>query len=477
MKISFIDPPVPPGQGVPERVFGCTYELHPFPNIFLLYLAAVLEQDGHQVRYKNAPLLGWKEHDFRGFLQRDDSDLYVFYSVYLARQLDLEAVRMLREIKGDRPVVFVGPSPTYAPETYLLDESIIVVRGEAEEVLARLVRSLPALEGIPGITYLRDGKMIAHESAELILDLDRLPLPARHLVRDIRNKYYNPKLGLRPFTAVSTSRGCPFQCTYCVPCSQSFARELDYKKDHPRRKPRVTRRSPESIGEEFRQLAAEGYRAVSFLDDQFLWQEERTVQICEAIQPSGIRWGCLARADRVTPGVLPAMAEAGCHYVDLGIESFDQKVLDDIKKDCDVETQTRAIKMVQDSGIQVKINIMLGSSPLEDRASIEKTLHKVEELRPDAVTFSVCNPFPGTDFYETAKEQGWFIDGDYVPRDVQKESNISLPHLPAAQLEALVRRANRRFYLRPGYVLKHLRGFGTVSDGLLALKALVKKLT
>ncbi len=458
-------------------MFGCTYELHPFPNIFLLYLASMLERDGHRAGYINAPLMGWHESDYEMFLKNDDSDLYIFYSVYLARQIDLHALGLLRKLKPRQRVIFLGPAPTYEPQRYLLDDHVLVVRGEAEETLPRLVRSLTDPRGIPGLSLRRNGDIVHHENAPLIADLDELPFPARHLVRNIRHKYHNPKLGLRPFTAVSTSRGCSYLCTYCVPSSQSFAREIDHKKSHDGRKPKVMKRSPKSVGEEFRQLVTEGYRAASILDDQFLWEEERTVKISEAIKPSGIRWGCLARADRVTPRALKAMAEAGCQYIDLGVESFDQKVLDDIKKGCDVETQVRGIRLVQEHGIEAKINIMFGSSPLEDKASIRKTLQRVEEIKPDAVMYSVCNPFPGTDFYERAKQEKWFIDGDYVPRDVQKESNTSLPHLSAKDMEEIARKANRDFYLRPSYLLKQWRRFASLKDAFSALKSLAKKLT
>ena len=86
MKVTFFDPPISAGQKVPERVFGCTYELHPFPNIYELYLAAVLEREGHEVAYLNAPFKGFPRDDFRRFLQQDNSDLYVIYSVYLATE-------------------------------------------------------------------------------------------------------------------------------------------------------------------------------------------------------------------------------------------------------------------------------------------------------------------------------------------------------------------------------------------------------
>jgi len=76
---------------------------------------------------------------------------------------------------------------------------------------------------------------------------------------------------------------------------------------------------------------------VSIIDDQFFWDEERTLKICRGIKDFGIKWGCLGRCDRISERITRTMYEAGCEYVDLGVESFSQGTLDYTKKKYKVE--------------------------------------------------------------------------------------------------------------------------------------------
>ena len=145
-------------------------------------------------------------------------------------------------------------------------------------------------EAIHGLSFSRDGAVLNNPPRVLLEDLDALPFPARHLIKN-KNLYYNPKLPRMPFTAMQTSRNCSYQCTFCVPNSGSFARELENRKYSQNQKPPVRTRSAGNVIEEFRMLKNEGYKSVSIIDDQFLWAEARTIEICEGVRPLGMQWG------------------------------------------------------------------------------------------------------------------------------------------------------------------------------------------
>jgi len=475
MKITFIDPPALSKKQIPERVLGCNYGLYPIPNIFLLTAAAVLERIDSKVKYLSCPLEGMSRDEFKSFLKKNDSDCYVVYSVNLAKSADVQAARLIREVKGKIQIVFMGPGPTYDPNSYLLDERVYVVRGEPELTLLELVKNnFVSLPKIKGITYVEKGKILSNEPQELISDLDWLPFPARHLVN--QKDYHNPKLGLRPFTAMLTARGCPFRCVYCVPCSLNFAREIEYKREHDNKKPPIRRRSAENVIQEFKLLKDEGYKAVSILDDEYVLNKERAVQISKGIKDLGIRWGCLARADTLTEEVVRNMSEAGCKYIDIGVESFDQEILDYIQKGIKAEVIENAVSLVKKYGITAKINILFGCSPYETKDTINYTLKMVKKIRPDLVMFGICNPFPGTEYYKTAKKNKWFVNGDYYPVDVQKESVISYPNLSKKDLEKAVKRANYKFFLSPGFVYRQLRKTESLGDIVKSLGSLKRKL-
>ena len=472
MKITFLVPPPIDGK-IPERVAGCAYLLYYVPNIFLLSAAAVLEKAGYEAKYIETTIKKWDQKQFRAFLREDLSDIYSFYSVNLSQETDMQALKDIREIRGDIPVVFFGPAPSDRPAEFVADKNSYVVRGEPEYTMLELAKALDAtlnIKGIKSVSFRENEEIIHNANREPIEDIDVLPFPARHLLEE-RDVYYNPKLGVRPFTAVCTSRGCSYRCIYCVPSSLSFSRELEYK-HYFNKKPPVRKRSPENIIEEFKLLKSQGYKAVNVQDDQFVWGEERTIKICEGIRDLGIVWGCSARSDHLTEPIVKAMADAHCKFIDLGVESFNQEILDYVKKDIDVKKNEEAIALVRKYGINAKINIMFGASPLETPETIKKNMEEVKRLKVDQVMYNIANPFPGTDFYKIAKENKLFVYGDYKPVNVAKEANIAYPHLGKEALEKAVRRANFKFFLTPRFIVKNIRRLGSLDS----LKAMFRKL-
>ncbi len=480
MKVTFLNPPSIKGLRVPERVFGCTYGLYPIPNIFVLTYAAVLEETGHDVRVVDAPVEGWSERDLVDFLMHDDSEAYVFYSVNLSKKIDQETTRLIRKFRGkDVPVIFTGPGPSYQPyaEDFLLDRHCYVLRGEVDFALWELVEKLEHgvdISNVLGLSWIANGSVRHNPPPPLIRNLDILPFPARHLIK--RELYYNPKLGDRPFTAMLTQRGCPYRCKFCVPNALSFSRKLQFRFWTGKPVPPMGYRSPAKVIEEFKMLESDGYKTLTVIDDEFILQKRRTMEILEGIKGIKIRWSCLARADYlIDREVVRALAEANCVSVDIGAESFVQKILDDMRKHLKVETIEKAVKNLKDFGIEPKLNILFGASPLETEATIRYTIKKTIELKPGVVMFNIANPFPGTEFYEDAKKNGWFVFGDYVPVDVQKESIISYPHLPKKRLEYLTKLANFKYYANPKLLWSHLRRFHDPIALWKSFKSFLKK--
>jgi radical SAM superfamily enzyme YgiQ (UPF0313 family) len=480
VRAAFLIPPA--GRARPaERVFGCTYELYPFPPIPVLYAAAAARQAGHGVRVADGVRERWSAADLDRFLGDDSVECLVFHTVNLSRETDLAALARARELRGpELPVVFTGPGPSYAPEEYLRDVRTVVLRGEVEHSLPRLLGLLESgspvdLAEFPGAAMRSsDGRLLYGEPQRPIEDLDGLPFPARDLVP--RGGYFNPKLGARPFTAVLSSRGCPHRCRYCVPNALSFARELEGRRALDGSKPPARLRSAASVIAELEQVAGEGYRAVSFIDDEFVWSAERTAEICTVLARLSLRWGCLARPDYINEKTAAALAGARCSYVDLGVESFVQEILDDVGKGLKVERAEEAVRLLKRAGVPVKLNVLVGASPLETRETIETTVRRTIELDPDVAMFGICNPFPGTPYWDLAREKGLLVEEKYRPVDVQREATVRLPHLSPEDLVAAVRRANRRFYLRPGVVLRNIFKARSPGDLLRGARAFWRKM-
>jgi len=452
-------------------------------------VAALLEREGYNVKYYDAVEQGITNKVFIEEILSWRPDIILLYSVNLSADVDTQFVYKLnseyaKKQQNNLNIIYLGPAPTYEPEKFLLDGNTYVVRGEPECTVLNLCNKLLREKqdksddylheiDIPGVSYKRNNKYYHNSAPNIIEDLDSLPFPARHLIN--RDRYYNPKFGLRPFTTLLTSRGCSYPCRFCVPCSLSFAREIEYRKDN-KRKPPVRLRCPKNIINEFRMLANEGYRAISIIDDQFIWGEDRTGEICGGIRATKIKWGCLTRPDLITDKIAKYLADSGCVYVDLGVESFFQPILDDIGKKLSADCIPEAVRILKQYKIKVKLNIMFGASDKETEGTIIQTIRKVEEINPTAVMFGICSPFPGTLWYDDAKKNGWLRYDKYIPVDVQKVSMINYPHLPAIKLEALRRYANYRLFFSLSFILKNIRYICHPIELIKALKSLWLKL-
>lgn len=469
MKITFLTPPSINGRA-PERLFGCNLGYFFQTNIFVLYPSAVLEKEGYSVEVIDCPVEGIGEKELKKILEHDISDVYVFYTVFLSEKTDQYWAEKIRELKRRCTVIFMGPEPTSRPKDFIKNEKDFVIRGEPEETIKELIDSLNSdypyyrpnpqnLKKIKGISWMGNNMHVNNPPREPIKDLDDLIFPARHLI--VRDKYYNPKLKGRPSTVMLTSRGCFGKCIYCIPCSLSFATEIEHKK-HFGNKPAVRLRSPQNIYEEFKNLKEDGYKSVAIIDDNFMGLpggDERIIKICKLIEPLKMEWGCLARVDQLqNEYTLEWMKKAGCVYIDIGVESFEQKVLNYVKKGVTVGQVFHAILLMKHIGIEPKVNILLGSSPLETEESFKWTVNVLKMLNIDWVSFSVVIPHPGTDFYKIVKLLGWFAtkSKDFEPVDPYQQATVNFPNMSHEELHKWVRWCYKEYYMRPQYFWKRL---------------------
>lgn len=478
MKLTFLVPPCVDHKQAAERTAGCTRVVYLAPNIYELSVAAVLEQNkDYTVEYRDFVYHKKSEKDFEKFIAGDHSDIYLFWTVNLSIDTDLHAIEIIRRFHPSVPVVLMGPGPTHFIKKCLVDGKVYIVRGEPEETAVELIAALgrgDTPEGIAGVSWLdADGKVVNNRPRPLIKDLDALPFAARHLLGDA--VYHNPKLKLSPYTTMITSRNCPFQCLYCVPSSLSFAREIEFRRENGR-KPTIGFRSPENVEKEVAMLAGQGYKAIGFMDDNFIWNEERTAALCAIMKKYGMAWGCEARVDAITEPIAKMLGESGCRYVDLGIESFDDRILEYIKKGITSADIYRAVGLLKKYGVPVKLNVLIGSSPLETRETVLDTLRQAKRLDVDQVMFNIVSPFPATEYYKICKERGWLKDDEYVPTDVQRQSILNLPHLSSRDMEKLLFHNNIRFFLSWRFISRQLRRFRSPSELIAAFKALKIKL-
>ncbi len=478
MKITFLVPPVLDRQRPAERSAGCTRVVYFAPNIYELTVIGVVEDlNMGEVAYEDFVFYKKKEEDFLQFLATDDSDIYCIWTVNLSIESDMLAIDSIFRIRSQARVIMMGPGPTYFIEKCLVDKRIVIVRGEPEATIVELLHALnedKPLNNILGISWMNsEGNIVNNGFRPLIGDLDSLPLPARHFIANRR--YFNPKIKRKGYTTAFTSRNCPYHCIYCVPSSLTFAREIENKR-FTGRKPTISYRTAQSVDREMALLHEQGYKAIGFMDDNFIWNEERTRLMCEIMKKYGMLWGCQARVDAITEPIAKMLGESGCQYVDLGVESFNDEILKYVRKGITTEQIYEAIRLLKKYKVPVKLNVLIGSSPLETKETLRHTLKEAKKLKVDQVMFNIVSPFPGTEFYKLCKENNWLSTGDYVPTDVQRESILNLPNISSREMEKILFKNNLSYFLSWNFITTQLKRFTSWSEFSHAARALKVKL-
>lgn len=409
-----------------------------WPPISLTESAAVLRQRGHEVRINDCSVEGVDTGKLQDILRDFAPDLVVMNSTTPSINFDMTIPPLVKQVLPVTKVAAFGIHVGTLPEeSFALTEALdYIVRGEPELTIADLADKLAKGEdaaGVPGLFSRQNGTVVHGEDRGFLKDLDELPYPAWDLI-DLDN-YRLPFSGLH-FLMVTTARGCPYKCTYCV--AQSYYG----KKIRMRKVPKIVDEL-EYLGETFG------------VKDFFFWSESFTIikaaikDLCREIirRDLDIRWVCNSRVDNVDLELLELMKEAGCWMISYGIESGDQAILDGIKKDITIERIRESIQLTRRVGFQIAGHFVLGL-PGETLQTLRKTYKFACSLDLDYAQFYCASPWPGSEFYKQAKAENWLATDNWEHYE-QDRSVTNYPGLSAEEITRFRNRAFRRFYVRP----------------------------
>src|SRR5580704_8836460 len=349
-------------------------------------------------------------------------------------------IRLVTKIKEANPAIkiaFVGPHVTVLPEKSLKDCPAIdfVARKEFDHTVVEFAQGKP-LEEIAGISYRNNGSVVHTPDRPEIQDLDSLPHVTDVYKRDLDVTRYNVPFLLYPFVSLYSTRGCPAQCTFCL-----WPQTLS---GHPWRK-----RSTDDVAREMakaKQLWPD-VREFFFDDDTFNIQKARTVELCAKLKPLGLTWSCTSRVTTDFE-TLKAMKEAGCRLLIVGYESGDQQILKNIKKGATVE---RALDFQRDChklGLVVHGDFILGL-PGETRESIRNTIEFAKQLDCETIQVSIAHAFPGTEFFDYAKVNGFITNEAMSDEGGHQMAHIEYPGLPVEYVMEMVHKFYDEYYFRP----------------------------
>ncbi|MDP2909879.1 MAG: radical SAM protein [bacterium] len=203
-----------------------------------------------------------------------------------------------------------------------------------------------------------------------------------------------------------------------------------------------------------------GIGEFNFHDELFTVNKARTIEFCREILKRNldIAWVCMIRVDYTDEETLGWMKKAGCKKIMFGFESGSQMILDLMKKRVALDKAEIAVKLVKKICIKTAGNFMLGNIG-ETEETIRQSIDLAKKLNTDTMAFFVASPYPGTEFYQIAKANGYFRK-DFEWKDFTLVSNnlppLNLPGLPAEKILYWQKRAYREYYLRPRYILGKL---------------------
>jgi radical SAM superfamily enzyme YgiQ (UPF0313 family) len=295
-----------------------------------------------------------------------------------------------------------GPAPE--PEYFLKKTGAdLIAIGEGETTIVEIMEALEkkrAFSTIMGVAYPEHGSVVKTEPRPLIGDIDEIDFPAWDL---FPMDHYTL---LRSFPHIENSdrnlpvlsgRGCTFTCNFCYRMDKGF-------------RPR----SIESILEEIRILYKNyNVTSIEFSDELLMNSEQRTIEICEGILNSGLRfkWGCNGRLNYAKPKVLQLMKKAGCVFINYGIESLDQSALNAMKKALTVKMIHEGIQNTLDAGISPGYNIIFGNIG-ETRESLQMGVDFLIKYDDHSQmrTIRPVTPYPGSPLYYYAIEHGLLKD-------------------------------------------------------------------
>jgi len=435
---------------------------HPlFPPLGLAYMAAVLEQNDFEVKIFDCPVCEIDHEKLKAELDSFQPTMVGIGSMTPTIESALKSARVAKEVCPDAKVLMGGPHATFADKQILTDEKAvdIIVRGEGEETILELAKQSPELQkvsDVKGITFRKDNQIIQAPGRPFIQNLDALPRPAYKYVPV--EKY---RIAGRKLLPIMSSRGCPFQCSFCV-ASQMFGA-------------RFRARSPKNVLDELEWLRDEyGAEGIAFQDDTLTFDRKRAMEICDGIieRKINLPWGCGTRADVVTKEVLAKMSKAHCNETCFGVESGCQRIRDSLKKKVTTEQCENAIKWAKEAGIFVTVSVILGY-PGETKETLQETLDFVRKVEPDDVWLCHATPYPGTELRALVESNGWKMSEDWKLYNTMNPI-FEDPLLPAKEIAQMRKNFYNKFY-SPRYILRQaVKGYlkGNLYSKIMARTAI-----
>ncbi len=427
----------------------------PLPPTDLMYMAALAEDNGATCKIIDYTLS--EEHsvdDVIKDIEEFNPDYLILSTTTPTVTRDLELCKKAKEAVGELKIIAKGAHflkfDVKALEEF--GQLDMVIRGEAEWAIREILCEVP-LEDIGGLTWRAPGGIVRNPERVYTEELDSLPFPARHLVD---NSLYVRPDNNRIQGTIKVARGCPFDCFFCLATAVSGTK--------------VRMRSPENILAEVRECI-EKYNIRDFLfwSDIFNVDRAWVEKLCTIIIDSGLKfnWATNTRTDTITLETARLMRRSGCSLISVGIESGSQELLNKMGKNIDIPQIKEAFAIFKKAGLKSFAYYIIGL-PWETRETFEETIRLAIYLDSDFANFFTATAFPGTRFFDYAFDNELFAKENTKLGESYEDAyyypTIESHYLDKEEIAALHDEAVRRYFLRPGYIIKSLFRIRSITE-------------
>lgn len=344
---------------VPNSPFLISPKVH--PPLGVLYLASSLRN--HNVEITD--LGGLNRADQKKRLNEIDSD-FVGVSATTPQFVDAQKIRNM--LPAGCVTVIGGVHVTHQPLDGFFAGFDIVVAGEGEKSIVAVIE-----KGRRGDIF----------CSPEISNIDEIPFPDRSAIDIHSYTYY---IDDEPATTMITSRGCPFNCSFCSKIWQTLRfHSADY-----------VCKEVKGIKEKY------GFNAILFFDDVFTLKPKRLNKICNFLKEERMLWRCFVKSNTVNEKMLEMMARSGCKEIGIGLESGSENLLKKIYKGNTVDQNKQVIQWAHNAGMRVKGFFIVGM-PGESHDTIEETKQFIKDCPCDDYDFSLLSVLPGSKIWGNPK--------------------------------------------------------------------------
>jgi hopanoid biosynthesis associated radical SAM protein HpnJ len=366
-------------------------------------------------------------------------DLAVLHTSTPSFASDVRVVKSLKAANPGLKVGFVGAKVAVEPRASLESSPAIdFVAGNEFDFIIKEVAQDRDWNTIAGLSYRDAAGAIRHNPPRAILEnMDELPFVTPVYKRDLTIENYFIGYLKHPYISLYTGRGCKSRCTFCL-WPQTVGGH------------RYRTRSVGNVMEEIR-WAKEAFPDVKeffFDDDTFTDDRPRTEAIARELGKLGVTWSCNAKAN-VPRDTLKVMRDNGLRLLLVGYESGNQQILHNIRKGMRIDVAQRFTKDCHELGITIHGTFILGL-PGESRETIEETIRFATQINPHTIQVSLAAPYPGTELYRDALDNGWLDEAraELIDTSGVQIAPLHYPHLSHTEIFQSVEEFYRRFYFR-----------------------------